>query len=161
MWINLQCRRPGFDPWVWKIPWRREWLPTPVFWPGESGMYFSPGGHKQSDMTKRLSLHLTGCHKNAPKVFLFLFFTRRMVGEDDGYNIQVLTTIWLPLSFFPQPQEAKVNISSHLIQCSSSSFSRNIWYHSSQKHKDSSAPRMLVQEFSKLVWLNSTEWNQL
>ena len=24
-----------FDPWVWKIPWRREWLPTPVFLPGE------------------------------------------------------------------------------------------------------------------------------
>ena len=26
---------PGFDPWVGKIPWRRERLPTPVFWPGE------------------------------------------------------------------------------------------------------------------------------
>jgi len=25
----------GFDPWVRKIPWRREWLPTPVFLPGE------------------------------------------------------------------------------------------------------------------------------
>ena len=24
------------DPWVRKIPWRREWLPTPVFLPGES-----------------------------------------------------------------------------------------------------------------------------
>ena len=33
--IYLQCRRPGFDPWVGKIPWRRKWLPTPVFWPGE------------------------------------------------------------------------------------------------------------------------------
>ena len=22
--ICLQCRRPGFDPWVGKIPWRRE-----------------------------------------------------------------------------------------------------------------------------------------
>ena len=31
----MQCRRPEFDPWVGKIPWRREWLPTPVFWPGE------------------------------------------------------------------------------------------------------------------------------
>ena len=27
--------KPGFDPWVWKIPWRREKLPTPLFWPGE------------------------------------------------------------------------------------------------------------------------------
>ena len=24
-----------FDPWVGKIPWRRDRLPTPVFWPGE------------------------------------------------------------------------------------------------------------------------------
>ena len=28
-------KRPGFDPWVRKIPWRRERLPTPVFLPGE------------------------------------------------------------------------------------------------------------------------------
>ena len=33
--IHLQCRRPGFDPWVGKITWRRERLLTPVFWPGE------------------------------------------------------------------------------------------------------------------------------
>ena len=24
-----------FNPWLGKIPWRRERLPTPVFWPGE------------------------------------------------------------------------------------------------------------------------------
>ena len=34
--IHLQGRRPGFDPWVRKIPWRRAWQPTPVFLPGES-----------------------------------------------------------------------------------------------------------------------------
>ena len=28
-------RRPGFHPWVGKIPWRRAWHPTPVFLPGE------------------------------------------------------------------------------------------------------------------------------
>ena len=32
----LQCERPGFDPGVEKIPWRRKWLPTPVFLPEES-----------------------------------------------------------------------------------------------------------------------------
>ena len=26
---------PRFDPWIGKIPWRREWLPTPMFLPGE------------------------------------------------------------------------------------------------------------------------------
>ena len=30
-----QRRRRGFDSWVWKIPWRWEWLPTSVFLPGE------------------------------------------------------------------------------------------------------------------------------
>ena len=33
--ICLQCRRPRFDPWVGKISGRREWLPNPVFLPGE------------------------------------------------------------------------------------------------------------------------------
>ena len=28
--------RPGFNPWVGKIPWMRKWQPTPVFLPGES-----------------------------------------------------------------------------------------------------------------------------
>ena len=27
--------RPGFDPWVGKIPWRRKWQPTPVSLSGE------------------------------------------------------------------------------------------------------------------------------
>ena len=31
----LQCGRPVFNPWVGKIPWRRERLPSPVFWPGK------------------------------------------------------------------------------------------------------------------------------
>ena len=30
------CQRPGFDPWVGKICWRKKWQPTPVFLPGES-----------------------------------------------------------------------------------------------------------------------------
>ena len=29
-----QCRRPRFDPWLGKIPWRRKWQPTPIFSPG-------------------------------------------------------------------------------------------------------------------------------
>ena len=30
--------RPKFDPWVRKVPWRREWLPTPVETTMESPM---------------------------------------------------------------------------------------------------------------------------
>ena len=31
-----RCKTCSFDPWVWKIPWRRAWQPAPVFLPGES-----------------------------------------------------------------------------------------------------------------------------
>ena len=33
--------------WVGKIPWRRERLPIPVFWPGESHGLYSPWDHKE------------------------------------------------------------------------------------------------------------------
>ena len=38
--IHLQCRRPWFDSWARKIPWRRDRLPTPVFlgFPGGSAV---------------------------------------------------------------------------------------------------------------------------
>ena len=40
----LQCRRPEFDPWVGKMPWRRAWQPTSVFLPGEPPWTEEPGG---------------------------------------------------------------------------------------------------------------------
>ena len=30
--ICLQCRRPWFNSWVQKTPWRRDWVPTPHSW---------------------------------------------------------------------------------------------------------------------------------
>ena len=41
----LQCGRPGFDPWVGKIPWRRKWQPTQVFLPGKSHEQRSLAGY--------------------------------------------------------------------------------------------------------------------
>ena len=63
--LPLMGKRPGFDPWVGKIPWSRAWQSTPVFLPGESHgrrslVGYSPWGHKELDMTERLS---TGKHK--------------------------------------------------------------------------------------------------
>ena len=43
---------------VLKIPWRRERLPTPVFWPGEFHGLHSPRGLEESNTTERLSLSL-------------------------------------------------------------------------------------------------------
>ena len=54
--ICLQCGRPGFNPWVGKIPWRRERLPIPIFLTEEFPGLYTPWGHKESDTTKQLSL---------------------------------------------------------------------------------------------------------
>ena len=37
-------KRYGFNPWVVKIPWRREWQPTPVFMPEKTLWTEEPGG---------------------------------------------------------------------------------------------------------------------
>ena len=53
------------DPWVGKIPSRRESLPTPVFWPGKFHGLYSPWGHKELDTTERLLLHFKPFSKRA------------------------------------------------------------------------------------------------
>ena len=55
-----QYRRLKFDPWVRKIPQRREWQPTPVFFPGESHgqrslVGYGLWGGKELDMTEQLT----------------------------------------------------------------------------------------------------------
>ena len=60
--VCLQCGRPGFDPWVGKIPWRRKWQPTPVFLPREfhgqrSLVGYSSRGRKELDTTEWLHFH--------------------------------------------------------------------------------------------------------
>ena len=63
------------DPWIGKIPRRRERLPTPVFWSGKFHGLYSPWGRKELDTTKRLSLSLS--NEIALKIkritFLFLY----------------------------------------------------------------------------------------
>jgi len=49
--ICLQCRRPGLNPWVGKIPLKKKWQPTPVCFLGEfhgqkSMVGYSPQGHR-------------------------------------------------------------------------------------------------------------------
>ena len=48
-----------FDPWVEKIPWRREQLPTPVFWPGEfQGLHSLHGVAKNWTQLRDFHFHL-------------------------------------------------------------------------------------------------------
>ena len=64
-----------FNPWVGKIPWRREWQPTPVFLPGESHgqrslVGYSPWGQKESDTMEWLTLPLFTSVKSCTKAEL-------------------------------------------------------------------------------------------
>ena len=87
----LQCWRAEFDPWVGKIPWRRERLSLPVFWPGEFHgqrilMGYSPWGHKESDRAQWLSLthlvYLLFCWHFWVN-FSLLLYGRRILGTSD------------------------------------------------------------------------------
>ena len=50
--IPSAIRRPRFDPWVGKIPWRKKWQSTPVFLSGES--------HGQRSLAKSLESQRVG-----------------------------------------------------------------------------------------------------
>ena len=89
---GLQCRTPGFYPWVRKIPWRRKWQPTPVFLPGKSHgqrslVDYSPWDRKESDMTERL--HYT------------LYYTKGVVlGREKCFK----PSLWRPRPPHPLPR---------------------------------------------------------
>ena len=44
-----QLTEEQVDPWVRKIPWKREWLPTPIFLPGEYHGQRSLAGYSPRD----------------------------------------------------------------------------------------------------------------
>ena len=92
--VCLQCRRPGFDPWVRSILWRRKWQPTPVLLPGESHgqrslVGYSPQGRKESDTTEHV-------------LSFYSFFWRRkwqptpvfLPGESQGQRGLVGYSLW-------------------------------------------------------------------
>ena len=60
---SLLCERPGFDPWVGKIPWRKAWQSTPVFLPGESPQTEKPG-KGSSPWGRRVGHNRTAEHKH-------------------------------------------------------------------------------------------------
>ena len=85
--VCLQCRRPGFNPCIGKIPWRRKWQSTPGLLPGKSHgqkslVDYSPWSLKELDTTEKLHFTsvMTFCISSALSSsfflssFIFLFF---------------------------------------------------------------------------------------
>ena len=54
--IYLQCKKFRFDPWVGKMPWRREWLSTPAFLLEESHGQISLVGYSSQVAKSRTPL---------------------------------------------------------------------------------------------------------
>ena len=74
------------------MPWKRERLPTPVFWPGEFHGLHSPRGRKESDTTEQpslqLSLHFTSStftHAGAPS---------SLIHHEVGRTITPISQVW-------------------------------------------------------------------
>ena len=58
----------GCIPGLGRFPWRKERLPTPVFWPGEYHGLYSPWGCKKSDTTEQVSLSLLPSNKHLREI---------------------------------------------------------------------------------------------
>ena len=117
------------ETWVWslgwKIPWRKERLPTPVFQPGEFHGLYSPWGlYKESDMPHHIKekffFHLilrclyiseiqefslcSSFSEKSISIFLFKFiciwhytvtWIRKQKGKNQFSSVQSLSRIWL------------------------------------------------------------------
>ena len=85
--ICLQCGRPGFHPWVGKIPLEKGRLSTSVSWPGEFHGLYSLWGCKESDTTEWLSLSLLSLSPRSVLLTLTLLISSCVQGsvEKESY----------------------------------------------------------------------------
>ena len=100
LFFRLQSGRPGFDPWIGKIPWRRERLPTAVFWPGKFHGLHSPWGCKESDTTEQLSLHFWKANMKPGSVHVGSWKGHLMIGTLDFFAYKMgmsVSQVSLPL----------------------------------------------------------------
>ena len=88
----LECRRPSVDRWVRRIPWRREWQPTPVFLPGESHGQRSLAGYspwgRRVGQTEQLTFPMSP--RTSKKDSLCLHYSNNMVYAEH------LRSFWSP-----------------------------------------------------------------
>ena len=90
-------RRHRFDPWVWKIPWRMKWQPTPVFLPGKSHGQRSLAGY--NGVAKSWSQHTQTHTQRREKTTQISKNERNHVGQGvqnpndlpNGHNPQTYT----------------------------------------------------------------------
>ena len=131
-WFNLQ---------IGKISWRRERLPTPVFWPGEFHGLYSPLGRKESNLTERLSLTLP-CEMFGG-AFLELS-TKPKEYENRNYILELYQQLPIPSFETSTSWEGEV-----------SGWKKNTLLKTASRHK-----AWLLFQRAKIVALNCKDWQR-
>ena len=128
--ICLQCKRPKFDPWARKIPWRRKWQPTPVFLAGEfhgqrSLAGYSSWGHKESEITELLTLPISPFFPLTSQCLLPREFTSKLYFKKLGIWFEIIkvekfntwtnsiTRLWVRENEVKEKWEKEVNFLSY------------------------------------------------
>ena len=129
---SCQCRRCKtcrFDPWVEKIPLRRKWQTSPVFFPGESQgqrslAAYSPWGCEESDMTVCAHTHTHTHTRSYSKIWENIHHHVKDVIMEGNFkfllllffilvHLHFLSFFFLFLSFFFL-QQARITLVKHL-----------------------------------------------
>ena len=100
---NLQYRKHRFNPWVRKIPWRREWQPTPVFLPGEfhgQRSWWSIVHGVSKNNTRLSNLHF---HFHTTKALLLACCPLPMVDFPVTVSLHTLIPVWLNHKYLLMP----------------------------------------------------------
>ena len=128
----MQCRRPRFDPWVGKMPWRRKWQPIPVFLPGEFREHrslegYSPWGCKESDMTEQTHTHthLLQFESLPPGFHLLLASLKCPRDISKGRQLSLLE---VPSGSKPPLITVTMCLSAHIVLASFSSQAHSVFY---------------------------------
>ena len=104
--IHLQCRRPGFNLWVGKIPWRRAWQPTPVFLPGESPWTAEPGRLQAMGLQSWTQLSEYAQHSSKNCLILGQSGYLQLQGSFWLNTQDNFVSTWLPGKAHPRPLKA-------------------------------------------------------
>ena len=99
-------RETRFDPWLGKIPWRREWLPTPVFLPGESCGQRNLVGYRPWGRRVRRDWATNTLHTIWVKLTVFFFFQVHL--EDVFHLFKFFSVLWTYGSSLSNPLNYRV-----------------------------------------------------